>query len=406
MINTNTKQLKFPENFLWGASTSAHQIEGGLCNDWSEWEKSESRIKNYESRGLDLNDYISGQACDSFNRFEDDLECLKYLNCNAYRFSIDWSRVEPGPGKFDDRAIEYYTYLAKKLKENNIEPFVTLWHWPLPLWVRDMGGWTNKQTIELFNRFAEKMVGVLRGDVKYWITLNEPYIYSLDSYLRGLWPPQKRNPFSYFKVNKNLTEAHNRVYDTIKKTALESYVGIANNLSYFEAKDNKFVNKVIKKILDKHWNYNLFNKIKNKLDFIGLNYYFHNRIDYGLNKNENKIINDLGWELYPSGIYNLLLELKKYNKPIYITEHGLADEHDKQRAWYISESLKYISAAMQDSADVRGYFHWSLLDNFEWAHGFGPKFGLYSIDRKTFDRKPRPSVEAYKKICQTNSIEI
>ena len=163
---------------------------------------------------------------------------------------------------------------------------------------------------------------------------------------------------------------------------------------------------MIKKLLDRHWNYSLFDKIKNKLDFIGLNYYFHNTIDNGLNKNENKITNDLGWELYPAGIYNLLLELKKYNKPIYITEHGLADEHDKHRAWYLNESLKYIADAMQNGADVRGYLHWSLLDNFEWAHGFGPKFGLYSVDRQTFERKPRPSVEVYKKICQTNSIEI
>jgi len=400
-------KLEFPKNFLWGTATSAHQVEGGLVNDWSEWEGSQSRIKNYELRtgkNFDPEIFVSGKACDSFNRFDDDLECLKKINANSYRFSIDWSRVEPAEGKWSEEGLNYYRDIIRKLKENNIEPFVTLWHWPLPLWLRDKGGWENKNTIKYFSILVEKIVSEL--DAKFWITENEIDNYAGLSYLKGKWPPQKKCPRLYLKVLHNLINAHIKAYKIIKKIKPEAQVGLAKFNVYFEAYQGRFINKLIKKLADWWWNFYILNKINNYQDFIGLNQYRHNRINYGFNKNENKVVSDFGWELYPESIYHCLVDLKKYNKPIYITEHGLADAADKYRSWFIIESLKNVNRAIKEGADVRGYFHWSLLDNFEWADGYTMKFGLFEVDRKTFQRTLRPSASVYGEICRNNTLTI
>jgi beta-glucosidase len=221
----------------------------------------------------------------------------------------------------------------------------------------------------------------------------------------GLWPPNKKNIFSSINTIKNMIAAHKAAYNELKKINFKSNVGIAKNNIYFEAYGKNPFNKILKKIADHFWNYYFLNKIDSAQDFIGLNYYFHSRIKkFIFNQNENIKVSDIGWELYPEGIYHLLKELERYKKPIYITENGLADSADKNRGWYILEILKNVKKAIDEGVDVRGYFHWSLIDNFEWDKGFWPKFGLIEIDYKTFERKPRPSAEIYKKICKTNSI--
>jgi beta-glucosidase len=161
---------------------------------------------------------------------------------------------------------------------------------------------------------------------------------------------------------------------------------------------------VLKKIIDWRRNFYFLNRLKNYQDFIGLNHYFHNRINYGFNKNENEKLSDVGWELYPEAIYYVLVDLKRYNKPIYITENGLADAKDKQRSWFIFESLKNINRAINEGVNVKGYLHWSLVDNFEWDKGFWPRFGLLEIDYKTLERKVRPSAYFYRDICIANEI--
>ncbi len=400
------KTLKFPDGFLWGTGTSAHQVEGGNFNDWSEWEKSELRIKNLELKNLNPEDFISGRACDHYNLYEKDFDIAKSLGHNAHRFSIEWSRIEPEEGKFNEKEIEHYRNVIKALRIRGIEPFVTLWHWPVPLWLRDKGGCESKKFVNCFDRYTEKIVSSLKNDVKFWITLNEPEIFSGNSYLKGIWPPQKKNIFSYVRVIKNLIKAHKSSYKIIKKIDPNSRIGVAKNNIYFEAYKDRITNLVLKKFIDWWWNFYFLNQIKDEQDFIGLNHYFHSRINYGFNNNENKKISDMSWELYPEAIYYVLKDLKKYNKPIYITENGLADALDENRKWFIQESLKNIHKAIQEGVDVRGYLYWSLLDNFEWAHGYDPKFGLYSVDRKTFERKARPSAEVYADICKNNRILI
>lgn len=412
-------KFQFPKNFYWGAATSSHQVEGGNINDWSEWEKENtSRLaneaKNYWqkwqqekfSEMFDSRNYISGKACDHYNGYKEDFNIAKSLGHNAHRFSIEWSRVEPEEGKFNEKEIEHYRKVILALRERGIEPFVTLWHWPLPLWLLKKGGWQSQKMPEYFSRYAKKIVSALKDDVKFWITLNEPEIFSSMSYLKGIWPPQKKNFISYVLVLRNLIKAHREAYKIIKKINSEAQIGIAKNNIYFEAYKNRTVNKILKILIDWWWNFYFLGKIKKYQDFIGLNHYFHNRVNYGFNRNENKVVSDLGWELYPEAIYHVLLDLKKYDKPVYITENGLADAKDEKREWFIKESLKNVAKAIQKGIDIRGYFYWSLLDNFEWDKGFWPRFGLIEVDYKTLERKIRPSAYEYAKICKENKLEI
>jgi beta-glucosidase len=419
-------RLEFPKNFLWGAATSAHQVEGDNHNDWSEWEKSSARIKNLELRikdekfrksfsetllagqpsPLEISNYISGKAADHYARYEEDFDLAQSLGHNAHRFSIEWSRIEPKEGEFSEEALAHYKKVVTALKARSMEPFVTLWHWSIPLWLRDKGGWQSREAAGYFVRYAEKVISVFGGDVRFWITLNEPEVYTAHSYLRGKWPPQRKDPLAYGRVTLNLLRAHKLTYAAIKKIDPKAQIGIAKNNVYFEAAHGKIINHFLKKIADWWWNFWLLNKICKHSDFIGLNYYFHNRIAYGFNKNENHKVTDMGWEIYPEGIYHTAKDLARYGLPIYITENGLADAKDDRRATFIKEHLASVHRAIQEGADVRGYLHWSLLDNFEWDKGFYPRFGLIEVDYQTQERRVRKSAEAYAIICRDNFLEI
>ncbi len=390
----------FPKGFLWGAATSAYQIEGGLTNDWSEWEKSPSRIAELEALGHDPREYQSGLASNSWDHFEADISCLKQIKASVYRFSIEWSRVEPEEGKFDEEAIVKYRHFIQRLKEEGIEPFVTLWHWTSPLWLRDKGNWENKQAVECFRRYTAKMVQSL-PEVTFWMTLNEPNIFVGKSYIEGTFPPQKKNPLLYLRVYRHLIKAHQVSYQTIKSYNKNAQVGVVTDNIFFDAKD--ILSKFSAMVIRWWWNRSFLNKVKNNLDFIGLNFYFHHLLKNGFPRpGDNERVSDMGWELYPWGIKPVIQELSRYQKPIYITENGLADEHDINRAWYITEVIKSIKEAIAEGADVRGYMHWSLLDNFEWALGFTKKFGLFSVDRNTWQRTARPSAAVYAEIVKNN----
>jgi len=400
------KILKFPPGFLWGASTSAYQIEGNNTNDWSEWEKSPARLKHLNKEGKNLDDYICDLSCNSEERLDEDLKCLKELGVKSYRFSIEWSRVQPEEGKFSVSGIEYYRGLIEKLKANKIEPFVTLWHYPLPLWLSKRGGWESGEMEKYFCLYAKKVVGEYKNEVRFWTVLNEPDIYSGFAYLTGKFPPNKKNLFTYLMVINNFIRVYKKAYLAIKEVAPNAQVGISKHNIYFEAYKNRPINVILKKLADWWWNFYFLNQIKNYEDFIGLNHYRRNTINYGFNKNENKIVSDFGWEVYPKSLYCVLIDLKKYHKPIYITEHGISDSRDKYRPWFIKECLKYVHRAIAEGADVKGYSHWSLLDNFEWAAGWTQKFGFYEVDRKTFKRTARPSAKVYAEICKNNQLVI
>lgn len=410
-------QINFHEGFFWGTATSSHQVEGNNYNNWSEWEKTNAERLAKEAKDnwqkwqqekfpemFNPQNYISGRACDHYNRFREDFDIAKSLGHNAHRFSIEWSRIEPEEGKFDDREIEHYRQVLQALQDRKLEPFVTLWHYTLPIWFSRKGGFENKSSPEIFARYCGYVVEKLGDMVQFWMTINEPELYAKDSYLRGVSPPQRKSRVSEWFVIRNLIRAHRQAYEVIKKSNPNAKVGIAKNSKYFEAYQNKWMNRLLKKLPNWWWNFYFLNRIKDHLDFIGLNHYFHNRINYGFNKNENQKVSDAGWELYPEAIYHVLMDLRRYHKPIYITENGLADAKDQQRGWFIFETLKWVHKAIEQGVNVKGYFHWSLMDNVEWERGFWPKFGLLEIDRKTLERKIRPSAIFYRDICVATGI--
>lgn len=395
-------QSKFPKNFYWGVATSSHQIEGdNTNNDW--WEAEQSRKVSHKS----------DKACDSYNRFDEDLALLKELGVGAYRFSLEWSRIETREGEFSKEAIEHYKNQIVQLRENNIEPFVTLHHFTNPIWFSDKGGWESRKSPKYFERYVDFVSKELGDNVKYWITINEPSVYSLMSYVEGFWPPNKRSWFLYWKVSTNFIRAHRRAYRVIKKNKEDVLVGIAKNKIFFDAYENRFFSKIVAVLFDYIYNGWFFERTERYHDFVGVNYYNHNRIKAGfnnpknwLNQNENKEISDFGWEIYPKGLYHVVMHSSAMKKPVFIFENGIADADDDQRPMFIKEHLRWLNKAIEDGADVRGYFHWSLLDNFEWAEGYQMKFGLAEVDRKTFERSPRPSFYLYRDIIKENGLDV
>lgn len=414
-------KLKFPAGFLWGAATSAHQIEGGNKNDWTEWEEKNAERLAEEAKDkwadwqvkkfpemLTPENYISGRACDHCNRYEKDFDIAQSLNHNAHRFSIEWSRVEPEEGKFDEKEIEHYRKVISALRERGMEPFVTLWHWTIPLWLAKKGGCASNKFPFYFSRYAEYVVKNLGDLITFWITLNEPTTLIWHTYILGDWPPQKKNPITTLRVYNNLATAHNKTYDLIHDLNEKYKVGFANAVPFLEPYNEKSIlDKITTSIFHYFSNKKLPRMTKGKHDFLGVNYYFHNRIKFpGLIRNKNESLSDLGQEIYPEGIHHNLVGLKKYNLPIYITENGVADKDDAKREKYIKDHLCWVHKAIEEGVNVKGYFYWSLLDNFEWDKGFWPRFGLVEIDYKTMERKIRPSAWEYAKICKSNELEI
>jgi beta-glucosidase len=400
-------------NFLFGASTSSHQVEGDTHNDWTAWEVKKAKefarraasrswpdhILNNFPNPLQEENYISGRACDHYHRFREDFDLAKSLGHTAHRFSIEWSRIEPEEGRFDEREIEHYREVVTALRERDMEPFVTLWHYTLPVWLAEKGGVMNRRFPEYFARYAEQMSRALK-DVSFWMTINEPEIVAIYAYSKGTRPPQKRGMLSFYQSMSRMIRAHCLAYRSIKSVAPESHVGAAMHMSWFESAGGP-VNNCLKYLVDRFGNFYFLDRAVMHSDFIGLNHYGHNRIDWGFNKNGNKEMTDVGWEIYPESIYRVLQQLRKYDMPIYITENGLADARDDKRASFIERYLEYVKKAMDDGVDVHGYLHWSLLDNFEWDSGFWPRFGLVEIDYRTLGRRVRPSALVYKRVIET-----
>ncbi len=389
--NQNTgKILKYPENFLWGTATSAYQIEGGIkYNDWAQT-------------------MPAGRACDHYNLWREDLSLLQRLNQNAYRFSVEWSRIEITPGFYEQKEIEHYREMLKDLKEKKITTFLTLHHFTNPAWLAKAGGWLNDKVVFYFGRFADKMFSELGEVVDFWITINEPIIYACESYLWGNWPPNKKNIFSVLQVINNQIKAHNKAYRTLHRRSKFVKIGIAKNNVFYEPYDSQSsLDKMGADVARYLRNQFFLNQIKYETDFIGLNYYFHEKIKFPLTRqNENKIVSDAGTEIYPEGIYHVLQDLKKYELPIYITENGVADAKDNLRNDFIQNHLIWIHKATEEGVPVKGYLYWSLLDNFDWEKGFGPKFGLAEVDYQTMERKLRPSADFYAKICKENQLTL
>lgn len=404
--------IKFPSGFLWGAATSAYQVEGNNRNsDWWQWEKDKGKER-------------SGPACRHYQLYRKDFDLAQRLHHNAHRLSIEWSRIEPSEGRFSQKELKHYLDVILALKKRDIEPIVTLHHFTNPAWFSKMGGWLNPRAVGLYLRYCELVVSALAKHVYYWVTINEPTIYISHAYILGVWPPQEKSYLKAAIVEENLALAHMRAYNLIKKiyqglNFSHPYVGIAQHLIDYVPHKRDFKNQLAVYLRDRLYNMGFLervmghNPLHKHMDFIGLNYYSRQVVDLKksglenlaldvLDKKRSRIqTNSLGWAVYPKGIYDLLLELKHYNLPVMITENGICTGNDAQRWKYIYSHLRYIHRAMSKGVEVIGYLYWSLLDNFEWDKGFTPRFGLIDVDYNTFKRTTRPSARKFARICQT-----
>ncbi len=403
--------LKFPQNFLWGAATSAFQVEGNnIHSDWWEWEK---------QRGQE----VSGQACCHYQLYKQDFALAKELGHNAHRFSIEWARVEPREGEFSDTQIKHYLDVILSLKSLGIEPIVTLYHFTIPSWLARQGGWQNKKAIAYFLRYIEKIVTELCEHVHFWVTINEPMVYIYYSYILGDWPPQQRSFFSAKKVLDNLLNAHIGAYWLIRRVYAEKncnrpMISVAKNLQAFVAFSNSFRDRCAVYLRNRFFNLNFVETLRrsNTLDYIGINYYSrmvaqtrnwglrsllidkNDNADFGLKKNS------LGWVIYPQGLYDLLLSLKSFNLPIMILENGICTDDDNLRWEFIRQHLEKIHLAISKGINILGYIYWSLLDNYEWDKGFSPRFGLIEVDYNNFERKPRESAKRFAQVCTSGML--
>ncbi len=403
---------EFPKNFLWGASTSAHQVEGGNHNQWTVWELSHATQlakkaqKNYgwlqnwdkiKLRAQNPENYISGKGIDHYNRYQEDFGFLGKLNLNAFRFGIEWSRIEPEEGVWDEAEIEHYRRYITELKKRDIEPVLNIWHWTMPVWFTDKGGFKYSANLKYFDRFVQRIGTEYAHQLKYIITLNEPNNYASISYQIGRWPPQEKNALSMLRVYWNLVRAHRRSYKILKNIKPELQIGIAAQLANIQAKHpHNILDELSTKVMRYFWNWWFLRRIRKQQDFVGFNYYFTDYYTAMFKRSSPKTpVNDLGWYMEPEGLYPLLLRIwSRYKKPIIITENGVADEADEYRRWWIEETIVAMERALSEGVKITGYFHWSLLDNFEWAEGWWPKFGLVEVDRQNgMKRTIRPSAK-------------
>lgn len=408
--------LNFPKKFLWGAATSAHQVEGGTHNQWSVWElenaKSKAAQAHYHFGDLDSwarigrvakdpQQYVSGKSTDHYHRYKEDFDLLQKMNMNAFRFSIEWSRVEPSEGAWNAEAIEHYKEYAKELKWRGIEPVVTLFHFTLPTWFTAKGGFEKKSNIQYFVRYAEKIVRELGANARIIITINEPEVYANESYMAGNWPPNLTGKFTFWRVMNNLAHAHNRAAIAIHSINRRYKVSIAKNSCYFYAGDDAWLSRKSAGLMQYFQDDYFLRKVVKKCDFLGVNYYFSNRVyGYRVHTPDEKL-SDLGWDLSPGDIQHALERLNdKYHLPILITENGVADGEDDYRQWWITQTLLGMQKAMDNGVVIEGYLHWSLLDNFEWDKGTWPRFGLVEVDYATLARSLRPSAIWFGKIIK------
>jgi beta-glucosidase len=427
--------------FLWGAATSSHQIEGDcIHNDWWQWEQD----------GHCEGGARSGKATDHLRLFREDLKLAAALGLNSYRFSVEWSRIEPEEGKWNDQAIEWYKKLIDECERNGLMPMLTLHHFTSPLWFAKQGGFTNPDCVQKFCLYVEKVIDALGAHVPLWCTFNEPMVLVAGTYLGKFMPPAIFSPVKASLACRHLLKCHVLAYDLIHERVKNRqgpwkdhplYVGIAHNMLDFKP-DRKWhpAELVLTHIFHRFYNRAWLDAVTGRrqhfgvlglmpyakqvtearnrktVDYIGVNYYTKAYVQWwprapaqerpaalplGIEfARRHNPVSDLGWAIHPNGFAKILKYAACYGLPIYVTENGIADREDKLRAQFLDLHLNELQKCREQGLDIRGYYYWSLLDNFEWIKGFGPRFGLYRVDYDSFERSSTSSVATLKSWTQ------
>ena len=417
----NLEKLEFPSEFMWGVATASHQIEGNNKNNWSEFES---------NKKLEL----SGIACDHWNRWESDFDLIENLGTGHYRFSIEWSRIQPKEEEWSDESLEQYSQMVEDLISRNIEPMITLHHFSHPIWFQEKGGFEVESNINYWITFCEKVFSKLGQRVKWWCTINEPTVFTAMGYVLGEFPPGARSFKKTRAVSRNLMIAHARCYRALKKMkgGEQANIGLVKNINIFDPYRRwNLLHWIQSKILDEMFNKcwlrglktgkfrtpsSLFSSkipgLKGSSDFIGVNYYTHLlatpfmpttvEIDPLIRPWEERT--DFRYPMYAEGLRRSFEMVKNLNLPIIVTENGVADDDDDMRPEHIRRHLWITSKAIKDGFDIRGFYHWSLMDNFEWAEGYTQRFGLYHVDFESQDRTLKESGKLYSKVIEENTI--
>jgi len=423
--------LNFPPDFLWGSATAAHQVEGGNDNNnWSRWEK------QVDAKGCPrVHEGVPcGRAVEHWERYPEDIALMRdTLHLQSYRFSVEWSRIEPSPGVYDEVAIAHYHDVIDRLIAAGIAPMVTLHHFTNPLWFEDIGAFEKEENLKHFVRFATRMFQEYGDKVPRWCTINESGPYSVMGYGLGVFPPGVKNYQRMAHVLHHLMLAHVQVYDAIKAMpgGDQVEVGLVKNIFQFDPYRRwNLLHWILCRNMESAYNESILGFFRDgvfriviptkarlvsehpeavgKADFMGLNYYSNLLISafmkkeppFEPNMRTGQVATDMPYAIYAEGFYRAIQQLSTLGKPIIVTENGIADDRDDRRAIWIRRYLYAMSKAMEEGCDVRGYHYWSLLDNFEWAEGYQMRFGLIGVDYETQERQPREGSKAYVDIIQ------
>ncbi len=418
-------ELRFPSGFWWGAATAAHQVEGGLANDWIDFEHTPGTVKNGDT---------SEVGVDHYRRFEEDFDLAREMAHNVHRLSIEWSRIEPERGQLSAEAIAHYHEVFAALRARGLEPLVTLHHFTNPVWIADQGGWLVPRTADDFARFAGFAAAEF-PEVRWWVTINEPNIYAFHAYMFGAWPPRRRNPHAMLTALATMALGHQKAYAAMHEVRPEVQVGLAYHIylvdpfhaaSPLDRRLAAFVDHIanrayLEAVTTGQLDFALPGKrirqdlgADSALDFLGINYYTRgrSRFPFPALVTPGVAVNDLGWEIYAEGLYRALGLADGFTRlrdgrriPIVITENGIDDRRGDRRNAYLVSHLQQVARAIHEGIDVRGYVHWTLMDNFEWAQGYAPRFGLYRIDREHgLARVPTETVEVFERIASSNAL--
>ena len=410
------RTVTFPRGFLWGTSTASHQVEGG--NRWNDWWALEQAGRL---------PHRSGDACRHFELYEQDFARASAASQNAHRLSLEWSRIEPRQGQFDDAAIDHYVRVIRALRARGMEPLVTLHHYTNPQWFADLGGWHTPGCVAHFQRFVEHVAPRLVGEVRYWLTLNEPTVYAKRAYISGTWPPcAGRSRRRALLALRNMMAAHRVAYECLHRARRDVMVGFAHSTPFVEpcnprALPDRFVAWMRDLILNR-LPYRLIDwwRPQRWLDFIGVNYYTRSVARWqpwgraalvGAECREDhhgaaRSYNSLGWEIYPQGLRHTLRKMSRYGLPMVVTENGISTLDEEERSSFLQRHVEELALAVEEGLPVLGYFYWTLFDNFEWTEGFESHFGLAAVDRETQVRISRPAAQAYARICNANSVTL
>lgn len=402
--------FRLKDGFSLGVATAATQIEGGDTNHtWYEFSSRKETIRDGTN---------TLRADDHYQRVKEDVELIAQLHADVYRMSIEWSRIEPKKGEFDPEAMKHYLSEIRLLKKRNIRPMVTLHHFSNPLWFEAMGGFQKKKNNRFFLEYVEYVARFLKDEIRDFCTVNEPNVYAVNSFLLGIWPPQKKSFFRCMRVLRNLARCHREAYGILHRYIPKARVGFAQHYIVFEPYrktlsdrlgrwfyNRGFIDSVNEAFLRGKWIFPLGVSLsfgRAFYDYIGVNYYTRNFVK-GTKyfAKEDAVKNDLGWELYPEGLRIACQSMyERYKKQVFVTENGICDASDRQRAEFLYDHLKAIA----DLPYVKRYYHWSLYDNFEWAEGESARFGLIEVDFESQQRTIRRSGEFYAEICEKKEI--